>query len=424
MRLSFMVWFVGVLFSPTVRAEDPSDTGLETIPYRLSTVPSHFITVRGIPDEEGGNIATRLGYLDRPISMIVPSAAPEGTTSEVIRGALVLEVAMARMWKNGLDLGLGMGAHLYQFGDGLGILDGQERKLPPFGAIDPMLELGYRHALSANLSLRTFGAVYVPIGSREALAGERKTRVEGGLLITQDFARVQWASELSALYRAPADFRASRWGSQLKFSLAGRVRMHASWFGGLELLLRPLLVKQPEPHTSLIPAMGLAAMEYRHAQFKLVASYGYGLPISRVSADVTKQKYVRAPTTPVQQGTISLEVGASKDALIDVDTVTRLEEDVICIARINELHVDDHRLRFSIADPGQVNAVLLSDAGETAGHRYRLQQRHARRQVEAAGLLHLTQDRDHLAAILRHSDDHAWIGEDLLLDEPLADLLG
>jgi len=293
---------------PPCRAETLSESGLETVPYRLSITPSQFLTVRGIA-RSTARAATQgsLSYLDRPLSVVIPSAEPNGTRSHVVTGALVLEMAVARLWASGFDAGFGLGAHVYQFGEGWSAVSGQREQLPSFGGLDPLLEVGYRK-LWGRTGLRALGAFYVPLGSPRALSGEKRPRGEIGLLVNQLWSRVEWGVELSFLYRPVIEVSEFAWGSQLKLAVAGRFRIIERLWAGPEFLFRPQLARQPGAHHAvLLPSVLLAALAYRTEHAQLMASYGVGLPLSRVSDEISKPRYVRAPTSPIQQLSLSLQ---------------------------------------------------------------------------------------------------------------------
>jgi hypothetical protein len=309
---TFLWWSAIVLtlcaLSGRLHAETLSESGIETVPYRLSITPSPYLTVRGIPSSTD-RAATKvsLSYLDRPLSVVVPTAESDGTRGHVMAGALVFEMTVARFWSNGLDAGLGFGAHVYQFGEGLRPVTGEQDPLPHFGGLDPMLEVGYRRAFGRT-ALRALGAIYLPLGSPRALSGERRTRGEMGLLMNQLWPRVEWGAELSFLYRPLIELSEFAWGPQLKLALAGRFQVMERLWVGPEFLFRPQLARQPgEHHALLLPNLLLAAVEYRNKRAQIMASYGVGLPLSHISDKISKQQYVRAPTTPISHVSLSAQ---------------------------------------------------------------------------------------------------------------------
>lgn len=301
------VAFIVAILSP-LRADDVRDRGLELMPHRLSVTPSRFAAVRGIPVSGVAAGAARLSYLDRPLSVLAPGPEPSGTRSQVVAGALAMEMAMSRYWPSGFDVGLNLGAHVYQFGDGLSGISGEEERLSTFGSLDPMIEGGYRFTL-ARTEFRGFGAIYLPLGSRSAFAGEQYPRGEAGFIFSQFFERIEWGAELSLLYRPTVDWSTATWGTQLKFSAAARLHVTRSLLVGPEFIIRPILTQQPAgTHTSLIPGSALICVDYRQRYWQLGAHFGLGLPISRIAEDLSKQEYFRAPTTPVSYGSLTFQV--------------------------------------------------------------------------------------------------------------------
>src|SRR6187551_670511 len=78
-------WVVAFFFTCTPRsswADEPS--GLDAVPVRLSTTATPFALSRGAGELAGMVVRSRLGYLDRPLSIVVASPDPQGTRSDVV----------------------------------------------------------------------------------------------------------------------------------------------------------------------------------------------------------------------------------------------------------------------------------------------------------------------------------------------------
>jgi len=150
-------------------------------------------------------------------------------------------------------------------------------------------------------------ALYVPLGTKAGYTAERHTRVEGGVSTFHQIAFFDWGAEASILYRAPLEFSSTHWGAQAKFSLSAQARIGKHFALGPELVVRPILVSQPTKGSSLLPALALLGVGYKHQRIAARLNYGLGLPISGISTDVAKKEAFRAPSTPVQSVFVDLE---------------------------------------------------------------------------------------------------------------------
>ena len=249
--------------------------------------------------------------------MIVAGPNAEGTQSHIIAGTFAAEFAFSKVWSNGLDAGLNLGAHVYQFGEGDTPISGYESDLPSFGAMDPLVEAGYtwRHD---SFSLRPFFSVYIPLGTAEAFAGEKKTRLEGGLSTFHRVSFIEWTTEASLLYRSVIEHSTTRLGPQAKLAVAARAVFATHFSAGPEFMMRPFLNAQHQQKpTVLLPTEALLNLGYRNRFISIHFAYGAGLPLSRISTDVAKTGLFRAPGTPLQRFLIDVEFvlgAAQKDS--------------------------------------------------------------------------------------------------------------
>lgn len=218
----------------------------------------------------------------------------------MVQGAVTFELAVDKQWKNGLDVGVAFGAHVYQFGDGTTLLTGETATVPPFGTVDPIVELGYVFSW-AGLDLRPFYAAYLPLGAKEAFSAERGYRGEVGFSTLHRLGAFAWGGELSLLHRPVTRFSTARWGTQGKVAFAGQMQLENGLFFGPEIVLRPILVPQrQEGESRVLPAEALVNVGFENSYLQIHLGYGLGLPISRISSDIAHENDVRAPSTPVQ----------------------------------------------------------------------------------------------------------------------------
>lgn len=296
-----------VCIARAAHAQNQGDLRFDLNPSRLSIIETPFAIVRGAQQHIGFTGRARASYLDRPLSLVVAGPTADGTESHLIAGTLAAEVAINRSYENGLDFGLNLGAHLYQFGDGDTPISGQSSTVPPFGAMDPLTELGYTWQ-KGSLLLRPFVAVYIPLGTAQAFAGEKKTRVEGGFSTFHRFSFIEWGAEVSLLYRPVIEFSTTRLGPQAKLGLAARALFATNFSAGLEFMMRPFLTPQHlGKGTALIPAEALLNLGYQNHNLSIHFTYGVGLPTSHISTDIVKAGLFRAPGTPRQRFLLDVE---------------------------------------------------------------------------------------------------------------------
>ena len=208
----------------------------------------------------------RTSYLARPLTLQVPSPAPSGYSTVVVEGVLITEFLAGLGFKNGWDLGIGFGAHVYQWGPGKRALTGEPDRLTSFAATDPRFEIGWASP-KATFYYRPFAAIHLPLGNPEAFSGEKSPRIEAGMTASSNSDWIEWAAQAALRYRAPIDFSAITWGSQLH--LAGGVMVHLSpaFVLGPEIHWLPVLNSQRTPEGEnggrVMPAEALATLRYR-----------------------------------------------------------------------------------------------------------------------------------------------------------------
>ncbi len=275
--------------------------GLELAPSRLPTNPSRFVNVRAAVSTPGAHLGFRASYLDRPLRSIVASASRDGNESYVIVGALLSELSVVYRGTRGWDLGLSMGAHLYQRGQGTTLLVGESTSLPTFSTMDPSIEAGYQFQ-AGNLSARPFSSVYLPLGNSAGFSAESHVRGELGVSAEFEVGIVDLGFESSVLLRPIIDYPTARWGHQAKFSFGAEADLGRGFHLGPEIMIRPILTPQRQKtSTRILPAEVMMSCRYQGDGFALLFAYGLGLPISQLPGDLVKDTTARAPTTPVQR---------------------------------------------------------------------------------------------------------------------------
>jgi hypothetical protein len=262
--------------------------------------------------------ALRASHLTKPLSIRVPSQAPEGATAGVVEGATLTEFSAGLGLGQAWDVGASFGAHLHQWGPGGQALAGDNESVPSFGARDPRLAVGWTHA-TEHLSLRPHLQVHIPLGNTEAFAGERLARLKAGAALSLTGRYLTWGSELSFLYRPPVEMSSSTWASQVRIASGLMVHPHKRLSAGAEVHLSPILAKQEsrsgEEGGAMIPSEALLSIRALGDGWSLGASGGTGLPLSSSSSVHSATKLVRGPTSPLFRGLLELRVELSGDDL-------------------------------------------------------------------------------------------------------------
>lgn len=303
--------FFGLLFLLTLvfppRAHAQSVIALDAHALPLPPGEGPYATAHPASRQTLAAFKSRLSYLHRPLELTIGSPDPDGIGSVVVAGAVLWEISGSIPLFAGLDAALNVGAHLYQWGQGVGAITGSPAPLPAFAMRDPRMELGWAlHHLP--ISLRAFSAVVVPAGNARGWAGESHTRAELGLGAGMDHGRFHWVLQSKLILRNPVEVGLFRWTSQLQISAAGQIRLTNKLGLGPELMLAPLVGRQPHYGRPVIPAEALVVFTLQEGPLHLRIAGGTGIPLYTTDPAVGRQQLSRAPSSPVLRGFVEAAV--------------------------------------------------------------------------------------------------------------------
>lgn len=297
-RLLLLVFFVaGSAHAQTIEGIDSNG-----VPLQLQ--PSDFAVLEPAKGPEAGSFSWtfRTTTLIEPLSLVAPSTSPRGTIAPLSSGALLGELSAGLGISGGWDFGVGFGAHLYQWGPGNRAAAGADEGLVAFGARDPRLGGGFT-VERGDMSFRPFLEVTLPLGSVQALAGERTARLEGGSAFQWISKFFTWSSELSFLYRGTSELSGTLWGPQLRVGTGVAAEVLPPLSVAAEVQASPVLSAQTNrsgaPGGKLIPAEAIASLRYQTDFWSLSTGCGTGLPLSTTSTENTDRGPVRGPSAPL-----------------------------------------------------------------------------------------------------------------------------
>ncbi len=296
-----------LLLTPGLPAAPPD--GLDVNGLDAPLVPGPFSIVRfaEVKSEGDVHLGLRTSVLLRPLSVRVPSPSLTGYAASVVDGVFLTELSSSVALPMGFDLGVGFGAHVYQWGAGAEVTQGAASTLPSFGVTDPRFEGGY-NAKVGPLTLRPFLAFTLPLGRPDAFSGEPYSRLQTGVSLCHDAGTVIYGVETNFLYRPLYPFSNATWGPQLHFSAAVLYRP-VRWLAfGPELLVSPVLSQgksgDGESMSLLVPGEALGTVRYLGDGFAVGALVGSGIPLTR--APLAGEGLVRGPTSPTLRAGIDL----------------------------------------------------------------------------------------------------------------------
>lgn len=282
------------------QAQSTMSVDLQALPLPLSAdAASVFESARPL-GKDSFRFSLRTSGLRRPLTLRLPSPAPEGTSAGLVEGVVLTELCASVGLGGGFDVGFGFGAHLYQ-----SVVDddrGDTLVVDSFRGRDPRLGFGWAETFG-SWSLRPFAQVHLPLGDANGFAGEAKTRVHAGFASALDAKVLSWSSQVSLLYRDPQTVSATTWGPQLFLGTGAFVPVHAKVDVGLQIFASPVLARQRNRGGArLIPSELFASGRYRGEHLSLGVGASIGLPLSRTSDVHVEQEWIRGPTTPTYRG--------------------------------------------------------------------------------------------------------------------------
>ncbi len=300
-----MLFLMALVFTPRAHAQSVIALDANALPLPPGEGP--YATAHPAARQTLAAFKSRLSYLHRPLELTIASPDPDGIQSVVVAGAVLWEISGSVPLVAGLDASLNVGAHLYQWGRGAGAITGTTVRLPAFAMRDPRVELGWAIP-HLPISLRAFLAAVLPAGSTRGLAGETRTRAELGLGAGMDHGRFHWVLQSNLILRSPVEVGLFRWSSQLQISAAGQVRVTSKVGLGPELMLAPLVGRQPHRGRPVIPAEALMVFTLQEGPLHLRLAGGTGIPLYTTDPAVGRQQLSRAPSSPVLRGFVEAAV--------------------------------------------------------------------------------------------------------------------
>lgn len=269
-------------------------------------VNSHYSLVREPVDRHTQWVRARIESLHRPLVVTVASTDPVGRSSALVKGSVLLDVAMGTTLARDFDVGVSLGGHVVSWGSGEALVTGADGDQVGIGARDTRLEAGYSWRWRA-VRLRPFTTVTLPTGQERNFAGRKTPSGELGWVADWNHGAFSAATEFSLLLFPAQPAGALPWGHQLRWGAGTRVHLVPDAYLSLETLLQPVVGALSEDSLRPFPAeVGLGA-GWQSGQIRVQAAGGLGLALSRLPDEVTRSGGTAlAPGTPAVR--ISLQV--------------------------------------------------------------------------------------------------------------------
>lgn len=312
MRLRLLSGFLALFFwNGNANAQAISGIDLNQLPAPL--LPSAFAALEPAQGMGSAFLAWSLRFtsLTRPLALRFPSPDPKGTDAVLVDQVFLSEFSAAVALPAGWDVGFGLGAHLYQSGQGNAAAVSEGNSIRPFGGRDPRVAVGWTSGRE-SLHVRPYLEVTLPLGNPDALAGERSPRGELGAALSLGSDVLEWSSELSFLLRERVELSSTSWGHQVHFGTGVCVLITDHLQAATEIHLSPVLAKQSSRGSVaggfLLPAEWITSVGYDFGGVTLRGGGGLGLPLSTTSSLHSKGRLVRAPTTPLLRTFLAVSV--------------------------------------------------------------------------------------------------------------------
>lgn len=298
-----------LLWVSAARAQAASGVDLQALPLPLSAdAGSAFETAQAL--KAGGfRWSLRTSGLRKPLTLRLPTPAPEGTSAGLVRGVVLSELSANVGLGAGWDAGFGFGIHLHQ-STATENGRGDTFRVDSFLGRDPRLGIGWSHAIG-KWSLRPYAQLHLPLGDAEGLAGERPPRAGIGVAQLFDATAFSWSSQLSFLYREPRSISSTAWGPQILLGTGAFVPVYGALEIGLQIVAAPVLGRQEGRSGArgarVIPGEIIGSMRRGGHRLSWGLGVGFGLPLSRTSSVHVQQKAVLGPTTPTYRAFLDLK---------------------------------------------------------------------------------------------------------------------
>lgn len=282
---------------------------LQSLPLPLSADTASVLESAQVLEKGGMRWSLRTSGLKNPLTLRLPTPAPEGTSAGLVHGVVLSELSASIGLGAGWDAGFGFGVHLRQ-STATESGAGEEPLVDSLRGRDPRLGIGWAREFG-SWSLRPFAQLHVPLGDAERFAGERTARASVGAAQRFDATLFSWSSQISFLYRETQTISSTSWGPQLLLGTGAVVPIYQGLESGLQVVASPVLGRQEgrsgASGARVIPAELIGSLRYEGPQLSWGLGAGFGLPLSRASSVHVKQEAVLAPTTPTYRAFLDLK---------------------------------------------------------------------------------------------------------------------
>jgi hypothetical protein len=271
------------------RADCDAAACVDAEPMWLTPSARHFSFVSDTAALRAGDVSGALtfGFRFEPGVLTMPSPNRDGREVNALRHATDATLGLRAGIGTGLELTLVLPAGLYQRGAGIkGVTHQAAPPIPQQSLHDP--RIGFAVAIPGRA--RDYGGklkleLKLPLGNREALAGEADAVLSPGLVWSLRHARWFAGGELGARFRTPTRLFGTRIGTQEVLAVGGGYelpRPHLTF--AIEAYAAPSLLRRPHGELPYIPAEWLTSVRFGpHAlpHWSVGAAFGTGVPLAQ-----------------------------------------------------------------------------------------------------------------------------------------------
>lgn len=281
-------------------ATRPENYDVASLPAPITPSPFASLETASSLGERVLGAGARFSFLERPLTLGLPAAAPEGTTTSGVERLVLGEVLLAGGLTRHFDVGFGLPLRLFQEGFGLEAVGGREGvRSPALG--DPRIFLAHALPLFDAVRLRAYGTLFLPLATRNAFAGGDAPRGVVGLTASYgDESRV--GVDVSGRFEEATNLGATTLGSHLRLGLGFSQKFAESFRIGLEASGAVLFATgepRVEGRSPVVVPLEILTHLRRALPFGEVAVLGgFGVPAG-LSSELTGSRPLLAPGTPV-----------------------------------------------------------------------------------------------------------------------------
>jgi hypothetical protein len=271
----------------------PGSPCVDAEPMWLSPSGKRLLLVSdaAAPGAGQAELGLGFGFRYRPAVLTVPAPNENGRDVNLIRLSTDVSVAARLGLGNRLELTLFAPAGLDQQGAGFkGVTTQSAPSIPVASLHDPRLGFGYSLPLrSASFGAKLRFEAKLPLGSAEALAGERSFVASPSFALTSKLGGFFWGAELGARLRRPTEFFGLRVGSQALLAVGGGYELERPRLTfAAEMYLLPSLIASGG--VRYLPAEWLTSVRFAPSSLPALSfgvGGGSGLPLSSSTGDAS-----------------------------------------------------------------------------------------------------------------------------------------